>query len=57
MGLPLRPLKVQGVISTAFLTIDTVAMSRAIVMNRATVARRAKLLLFFRLLAHGPVRR
>jgi hypothetical protein len=32
-------------------------MDRAIGMNGATVAHRAKLLLFFRFLANGPVRR
>jgi len=56
-ALSLRSSKGQGVIRTAFLTIDTIAMSRAIGMNRAAVAHRAKLLLFFRVLAHGPVRR
>jgi hypothetical protein len=56
-GLPLRSPKIQGIIRAAFRTIDTICMNRAFGMNRTTVAHRAKLLLFFRLLADGPVRR
>jgi hypothetical protein len=57
MGLPLRSPKVQGVIRAAFLTIDAIAMSRAIRMNRAAVAYVAEFLLFLRLLANGLERR
>ena len=54
-ALSFRSPKVQGIIRAAFRTIGTIAMSRAIGMNRATGAHRAELLLFFRFLAHGPV--
>ena len=56
-ALSFRSPKVQGIIRAAFLAIDTIGMDWAIGMNRAAVAHGAELLLFFRFLANGPVRR
>ncbi len=56
-ALSFGPPKVQSVIRTAFLTIDTMGMDQAIGVNRVSGAHRAEFLLFFRLLTDGPVRR
>jgi hypothetical protein len=57
LALGFRSPKVQGIIRAAFRTIDTFGMDRAIGMNRAAIACRAELLLFYRFLANGLVRR
>jgi hypothetical protein len=55
-ALSFRSPKVQGIIRAAFLTINTIAMSRAIGMNRAAVAYGAELPLFLWFLARSLAR-
>ena len=55
-ALSFRSPEVQGIIRAANFAVNAIVMDWAIIMNRATIACRAELLLFFRFLANGLVR-